>query len=593
MEVLLQTQVINALSDVLGTAKESGELAITSIPALVVEPPKRPEWGDFSSNVAMALASQIRQPPLKVAEVLAAGLRARFSDFFVRVEIAPPGFLNLTIHPQKWIQVLQVIQDQGSLYGTSCIGKEKRILLEFVSANPTGPLHVGHGRGAALGQALATILEAVGFMVSREYYINDAGRQLELLGRSVFARYRELVGEPFTFPEDGYHGDYIKAVAERVVETYGRALLKQPPDQAEACCGQLASKILLQNIKEDLSDFGVHFEMWFSETTLHRKGLIQQAMADLQQKEYVIKEEGAWWFRSSQFGDEKDRVVQKQDGSYTYLAADMAYHRQKLERGFDTLINIWGADHHGYVSRMKATVQAFGYAKEALQVILVQMVSLVRSGEKIEMSKRTGEFVTLREVLEEVGPDAAKFFFLMRRADTHLDFDLDLAKQQSSDNPVYYVQYAHARLASLLRVAQERQVNLPVVQDIDPNLLIGDEEIRLIKTLSQYPLVVEECAVALEPHRLTFYLQELAAQFHAYYNKNRVLPLMDSAGKIGKSNHTNELETNEKKVDLRQESIGESFTPELTAARLALLRQVQRVIGNGLTLLGISAPEKM
>ncbi|WP_447964726.1 arginine--tRNA ligase [Nitrospira sp. Ecomares 2.1] len=593
MEKILQNQVIEAIAVILSTAKESGELMVDTIPTIVVEPPKRPEWGDFSSSVAMTLASQARQPPLNVAELLAAGLRAQFSDLFVHVNVVPPGFLNLTLHPHRWIQVLRMIQDKGSLYGTSDIGKGKRILLEFVSANPTGPLHVGHGRGAALGQAIASLLKSTGFSVFREYYINDAGRQLQLLGRSVHARYREHWGKPSSFPEDGYHGDYIKIVAESVAKTHGQTLLDESSEKAETLCAQLASQMLLDRIKEDLATFGVEFETWFSETFLHKTGLIQQSLDELRQKRLLIEEEGAWWFRSSQFGDEKDRVAQKQDGSYTYLAADIAYHRQKLERGFDTLINIWGADHHGYIPRMEATVQAFGFAKETLRIVLVQMVSLRRGGQKIEMSKRAGEFVTLREVIDEVGPDAAKFFFLMRRADTHLDFDLDLAKQQSSDNPVYYVQYAHARLASLFRVAQERQVRLPVIQDVKQALLIQDEELGLIKTLAQYPLVVESSALALEPHRVTFYLQELAAQLHAYYNKNRVLPSLDPERDTGGRGENIKFETSGNTGTLNQELRYESISPDLTAARLALLRQVQTVLGNGLSLLGISAPEKM
>ncbi len=593
MEKFLQNQVIEAIAVVLGTVKESGELNLDTIPPIVVEPPKRPEWGDFSSSVAMTLASQVRQPPLKVAELLAAGLRGQFPDVFLHVNSAPPGFLNLTLHPLRWIQVLRMIQDHGALYGTSDIGKGKRILLEFVSANPTGPLHVGHGRGAALGQAIARLLKSVGFSVSREYYINDAGRQLQLLGRSVYARYREHWGKPSSFPEDGYHGDYIKIVAESVAKTHGQTLLDGSSDKAETLCAQLASQMLLDRIKEDLATFGVEFETWFSEISLHTTGLIQQSLDELRQKRLLIEEEGAWWFRSSQFGDEKDRVAQKQDGSYTYLAADIAYHRQKLDRGFDMLINIWGADHHGYIPRMEATVQAFGFAKEALRIVLVQMVSLRRGGQKIEMSKRAGEFVTLREVIDEVGPDAAKFFFLMRRADTHLDFDLELAKQQSSDNPVYYVQYAHARLASLFRVAQERQVPLPTIQDVDQALLIQDEELGLIKTLAQYPFVVESSAMALEPHRVTFYLQELAAQLHAYYNKNRVLPSLEPERNTGDTGDNLKFGESGNTTASSQERTYESISPDLTAARLALLRQVQTVIGNGLAILGISAPEKM
>ncbi|HBP88536.1 MAG TPA: arginine--tRNA ligase [Nitrospirales bacterium] len=593
MEKFLQNQVIEAIAVVLGNLKESGEVSVAANPIIVVEPPKRPEWGDFSSSIAMTLASQVRQPPVKVAELLATGLRMQFSDVFARISVVPPGFLNLTLHPLLWIQVLRMIQDNGSLYGNSHIGKGKRILLEFVSANPTGPLHVGHGRGAALGQAIARILKSSGFTVSREYYINDAGRQLQLLGRSVYARYREHWGKPTPFPEDGYHGDYIKIVAELLAKAHGQTLLDNPSDEAETLCAQLASQMLLDRIKEDLATFGVDFDTWFSETSLHTTGLIQESLDELRQKSLLIEEDGAWWFRSSQFGDEKDRVAQKQDGSYTYLAADMAYHRQKLERGFDTLINIWGADHHGYIPRMEATVQAFGFAKEALRIVLVQMVSLRRGGQKIEMSKRAGEFVTLREVIDEVGPDAAKFFFLMRRADTHLDFDLELAKQQSSDNPVYYVQYAHARLASLFRVARDRQVHLPAIQDVNQTLLVQEEELGLIKTLAQYPFVVEGSAMTLEPHRVTFYLQELAAQLHAYYNKNRVLPSLDVEKSTGDMGENDELEKSGDSEESGLEPTYGCVTPDLTAARLALLRQVQTVIGNGLALLGISAPEKM
>jgi arginyl-tRNA synthetase len=355
----------------------------------------------------------------------------------------------------------------------------------------------------------------------------------------------------------------------------------------------VASQILLDRIKEDLATFGVNFETWFSEATLHAKGLVQMTLDELRERGLAKEEEGALWFCSSEFGDEKDRVVKKQDGSYTYLAADMAYHRDKLARGFDTLINIWGADHHGYIPRMEATVQAFGHAKESLRVVLVQMVSLLRGTQKIEMSKRAGEFVTLREVVEEVGADAAKFFFLMRRADTHLDFDLELAKQQSSDNPVYYVQYAHARIASVFRVAQERQVPLPAIQDVDPTLLLHEEELGLIKTLAHYPFILEGSAVALEPHRVTFYLQELAAQFHSYYNKHRVLPPVDHTAMFDNGAMKGPLETNGHGLSSGKESVHESLTPAVTAARLVLLRQVQTVLRNGLALLGISSPEKM
>lgn len=593
MKDLLQDQVVDAIAVTLEKVNQSGQLLIGTIPSPMVESPKRPEWGDFSCNVAMTLASTVRQAPLKVAGVLAAGLREQFPELFERIDVAPPGFLNLTLHPFHWIEVLRMIQDEGSSYGTSQIGKGKRILLEFVSANPTGPLHVGHGRGAALGQAMATLLTTAGFSVSREFYINDAGRQLQLLGRSVYERYRQILGKDSSFPEDGYHGSYIKTLAESVAHTYGQTLLESLPQEAETVCAQIASQILLDQIKDDLASFGVSFESWFSEETLHTKGLVQSMLDELQERQLVKEEDGAWWFRSSEFGDEKDRVVKKQDGTYTYLAADMAYHRDKLARDFDTLINIWGADHHGYIPRMEATVQAFGHSKESLRIVLVQMVSLLRGTQKVEMSKRAGEFVTLREVVEEVGADAAKFFFLMRRADTHLDFDLELAKQQSSDNPVYYVQYAHARLASLFRVAHDRGVSLPNIQDVDQTLLLHEEELGLIKTLAQYPFIIEASAIALEPHRVTFYLQELAAQLHSYYNKHRVLPPAGSMEKVKDGTPGGPVETNGTVGGLESASVQNSLTPALTAARLALLRQVQTVLRNGLTLLGISSPEKM
>jgi arginyl-tRNA synthetase len=593
LKTLLQSQVVEAIAVTLERVKESGRLPIETIPFPLVESPKRPEWGDFSCNVAMTLASTVRQSPLKVAGELATSLREQFPELFQRIDVAAPGFLNLTLHPMRWMEVLESIQDQGAFYGASSIGNGKRVLLEFVSANPTGPLHVGHGRGAALGQAIASLLASAGFSVSREFYINDAGRQLQLLGRSVYARYREYWGKDSSFPEDGYHGEYIKSLAESVAQTHGEALLENSPDQAETVCAQVASQILLEGIKKDLANFGVKFETWFSEASLHSKGLVQLTLDALRERGLIKDEDGALWFRSSEFGDEKDRVLKKQDGSYTYLAADMAYHRDKLARGFDTLINIWGADHHGYIPRMEATVQAVGHSKESLKVVLVQMVSLLRGTQKIEMSKRAGEFVTLREVVEEVGSDAAKFFFLMRRADTHLDFDLELAKRQSSDNPVYYVQYAHARLASLFRVAQERQVPLPAIHDVDQTLLLHEEELRLIKILAQYPLIIEDSAVALEPHRVTFYLQELAAQLHSYYNKHRVLPPVESGVKSEGGLQDVPWETNGKALGSEKESVHDPHPPALTAARLALLRQVQTVLRNGLTVLGMASPEKM
>jgi len=595
VNTLPQNQVVEAITSTLVRLSTSGVFSILHQPGIVVEPPKRPEWGDYSTNVAMLLASQVRQAPMKVGETLAVELRRDWDNLFTQVDVAPPGFLNFTLHSSRWVQVLESIQKFGPVFGTSRVGKGKRILLEFVSANPTGPLHVGHGRGAALGQALANVLQAAGFSVEREYYINDAGRQLQLLGRSVYARYREVFGKGEGFPEDGYHGDYIKLLAEGLVQKHQAALLDLSKEEGERICAKEACAILLERIRQDLATFGIGFETWFSETQLHESGQIEQALEALRDRHLLEEREGAWWFCSSNYGDEKDRVAKKQDGSYTYLAADIAYHREKLTRGYDTLINIWGADHHGYISRMEAAVQAFGFSKETLKVVLVQMVSLLRGGQKVEMSKRAGEFVTLREVLDEVGPDAAKFFFLMRRADSHLDFDLDLAKRQSADNPVYYVQYAHARLASLFRVAHDRGIPLPGIEEVEPHLLLQDEELGIIKRLAQYPTIVEGSALALEPHRLTFYLQELAAQVHAYYNKHRVLPVSPGSANGEKTERFSQ--SSEVSEQFISEGEGERQTevipPEVTEARLAILRQVQTVIRNGLTLLGVSAPEKM
>ena len=588
---LLQDRVIAALSDALGRVRG---LEVSPMPHLTIDLPKREEWGDFSSNVAMTLAPKIRRPPLEVANVIATELKAGSDDLFDRIDVAPPGFLNLTIKPDRWIEVLRAVENFDQSFGTNSLGEGQGVLIEFVSANPTGPLHVGHGRGAALGNAVSNLLEAIGYRVEREYYINDAGRQLKLLGSSMFARYQEYFKRSVSFPEDGYHGSYIRVIAESFAQELGPALLDHPIEQAERQCAEFSYKKLLEGIKEDLHTFGVSFDSWFSEAELHASGVIEQTLDQLKGQGFVFQNDGAWWFKSSHFQDEKDRVVAKQDGDYTYLASDIAYHRDKLERGFDSLINIWGADHHGYIARMQAAVQAFGYAKDRLRVVLVQMVSLLRGGKKIEMSKRAGEFVTLREVINEVGSDAAKFFFLMRRSDTHLDFDLDLAKQQSADNPVYYVQYAHARIASLFRVAQARGIGIPSINEVDHSLLMNQDELRLMKELSCYPGVVEGSAKALEPHRLTFYLQELAGQLHTYYYKHRVLPPVEghqANDSLDPSSPSFFEKTGEK--DMNKEQKIEILTPEVTAARLALMRQIQTVIRNGLRLLGISAPEQM
>lgn len=582
---IVQKQVASAITEALLQGRQRGSLQSAHFPQPTVDFPKREEWGDLSSSVAMVIAKEEKRPPLEVAQVIADQLRTA-CPFLETVSVAPPGFLNFTLRPDCWHAVLEEIERTGERYGHSTMGHGQRVLLEFVSANPTGPLHMGHGRGAALGEALARLLKVAGYAVDKEYYINDAGRQMKLLGDSVYARYLEMHDREFVFPEDGYHGDYIRALAQAMDREKGAHLLTLDPDAARRDCGQWASRELVRAIREDLARFGVEFETWYSEASLVASGKIQAALTDLEQRDLVFTEDGATWFRSSLFQDEKDRVVCKQDGDYTYLASDIAYHYDKLRRGYEWLINIWGADHHGYVPRMQAVIKAFGYGDDCLRVVLVQMVRLLRGGEKVEMSKRAGEFLTLQDVVDEVGADAARFFFLMRRSDTHLDFDLELAKKQSNENPVYYVQYAHARLASLFRTARTRGFQVPSVAETPLSVLEQPEEIRLCKQLSSFPGLIEASARDLEPHRITFYLLELAGLLHVFYYKHRVLPpQVDVAKGEDPGDHDPDGEASG--------SVREDVPRELTLARLVLLKQVQTVIQNGLRLLGVSAPERM
>ncbi|MBI3602891.1 MAG: arginine--tRNA ligase [Nitrospirae bacterium] len=582
---IVQEKVIDALQGALQQAKRKGQLKVESLPSVTLDQPKRPEWGDLASTVAMTLASSEQRAPHDVAQIILDNIVQR-EAIFDRVEIARPGFLNMTVKRDLWLQVLSEIEAEGEAYGRADVGKGRRVLVEYVSANPTGPLHVGHGRGAAVGQAIARLLTAAGFDVVQEYYVNDAGRQMKLLGASVYARYLEQHGRAVAFPEDGYRGDYIATVAAHVRDRVGTALLDAPAEQAEQRCQELAHEELLGLIRQDLQAFGIEFDAWFSEASLVSSGAVRQVLDDLKQRDLLFEQDGALWFRSSAFGDEKDRVVRKQEGDYTYLAADVAYHRDKLMRGYDLLVDVWGADHHGYIPRMEAVVQAYGHPKDHLRVVLVQMVNLMRGGQKVEMSKRAGEFITLREVVDEVGADAAKFFFLMRRSDTHLDFDLELAKQRSADNPVYYVQYAHARIASLFRVADERGIAVPKPSEVDLRLLKDPDEFGLIRKLSAYPAVVQASAAALEPHRLTFYLQELAGLLHTFYYKHRIMPPAAEAEVTDTEGFVKEPGA----LSVRQR---EEITPGLTAARLALMREVQQVLRNGLTMLGLSAPDRM
>ncbi|MCE3222057.1 MAG: argS [Nitrospira sp.] len=580
---VVQDKVSAALVGALRLAQQRGVLKIAHMPIVSLEAPKRPEWGDVSSTVAMSLSASERRPPYEIAQIIIDHLEQR-DALFNRVEIARPGFLNLTVKQQLWMEVLREIETQGIAYGHNEVGQGRRVLVEYVSANPTGPLHVGHGRGAAVGQALVRLLKASGHEVVSEFYINDAGRQMNLLGVSVLARYLESCGKSMPFPEEGYQGEYIRSVAERLRAEQGDGLLSLPVMEAELLSKEFAYRELLALIRQDLERFGIVFESWFSEASLLTSGIVEQVLGELKARNLLFDQDGAQWFRSSTFGDDKDRVVRKQEGDYTYLASDIAYHRDKLRRGFDLLVDVWGADHHGYIPRMQAVVQAYGYPKERLKVVLVQMVNLLRGGKKVEMSKRAGEFITLREVMDEVGADAAKFFFLLRESSTHLDFDLELAKQQSQENPVYYVQYAHARIASLRRVAAARGIDCPLPSQANLDLLQDPDELALIRKLSAFPVVLQASAQELEPHRIAYYLRELAGMLHPFYNKHRILPPAPESE--ASSVATSDSPTSAS----RRPAV---VAPALTGARLALMWAVQQVVRNGLDVLGVSAPEQM
>ncbi len=525
-----------------------------------LEEPKRDEHGDLSTNVALVLAPRLKINPRELAAEIADRLSS--SEVFDRVEVAGPGFINLFLKRSYIYSFLKEVERRGDGYGRSSARKKEKIQVEFVSANPTGPLHVGHGRGAAVGDALSSILEAAGHDVTREYYINDVGNQMELLGRSVYARYMDLVGREYPFPENGYKGEYIVEIAREILEREGERFKDIPEDEAIPHFIDFAKDSILDGIKRDLEDFGVRFDVWYSEGELHRKGKVDKTIEELRAKGLVYEKDGALWFKSTDFGDDKDRVLVKADGETTYFASDIAYHEEKFERGFDKVIDIWGADHHGYQPRMRAFVKAIGIDERRLSILLVQFVTLLRGGEKVSMSTRAGEFVTLREVMDEVGRDAARFFFLLRRCDAPLEFDLELAKRQAPENPIYYIQYAHARICSIFALAEERGIRIPSFEEIDTTVLNLKEEEDLIKKVLAYPEVVESCATNLAPHHLAFYLQELAAMFHSYYNSYRVV-----------SQHPEDL--------------------PITLARLYLCRCIKTVIKNGLQLLGVSAPEKM
>jgi len=540
------------------TAQE-GALNSTELPPVLLEAPKQREFGDLATNVAMLWAKTAKKPPRVIAETILKNLEDP-DGILARKEIAGPGFLNFAFAPKFYYQRLCELA-AGKEVALN-LGHGAKVQVEFASVNPTGPLHVGHGRVAVIGDVLARLHEATGFEVEREYYVNDAGKQMENLGLSLYARYRELFGETIEFPEDGYPGDYVRELAAEVKQREGDKFLNESKEAAVDFFRQFGGDSLLSTIRGELGGFGIQFDSFFSERALRERSEVARSMDLLRARGLLYSEDGAQWFKSTQFGDDKDRTVIKSDGELTYFASDIAYHRNKFERRFAKLINVWGADHHGYVPRLKAALRGLGYDPAVLQVVLVQMVQLTRGGEPVRMGKRTGEFVSLEEVLEEVGRDAARFFFLMRKSDSHLDFDLDLAKRQSSENPVFYVQYAHARVASIFEQARRNGMldGVPRAdQSVQLERLELSEELELIRQMIQFNDVLEESVGELEPHRIVFYLLDLAGEFHRYYNRCRVI----------------------------------SEDEGLSRARLLLVENVQKTIRRGLEILGVAAPLKM
>ena len=542
----------------LDKAKHAGELELADAPDIVVEKPKDEKMGDFACNIAMTLARSERKNPKVIAQIIERNVEKGTAGLD-SVEIAGPGFLNLKMSRKFFLDRLADAVEQRNEFGKSNVGQGTKIMIEFVSANPTGPLHIGHGRGAAVGDALARILKKAGYDLKTEYYVNDVGNQMNILGRSTWLRYLELLGNDADFPEDHYRGEYIKDIAQLAIDQHGKKFFDKPEGECVPFFKELAKDNILEGIKKDLSNFRVTFDNWFSEQSLYENNSVEGAIEWLRNEGHVYDKDGAVWLKSSAFDDDKDRVIVKKTGEKTYFCSDIAYHQNKIKRGFKKLINLMGADHHGYVPRMEAVLQAMGYDKNIFKILLIQFVSLLRGGEKVAMSTRSGEFETLSDVVNEVGVDAARYYFLMRSSDAHLDFDLELAKQETSENPVFYIQYAHARICSIFRGAEEKGIQFPGNGSIDLSLLVEEEEFSIIKAILAFPEVVEKSALALEVHRISHYLLDLVSRFHGYYSRHRVI----------------------------------SDDVPLTLARLYLLDGLRITIRNGFDLMGISVPEKM
>ncbi len=586
----MKSTVERLLEQALSALQQSGILPQDVVLDIQVERAKDANHGDYATNMALILAKPCGQSPRKLAELLIQAMPGH--PILERVEIAGPGFINFFIKNTERAQIIATVLKDGEQFGRSNLGASQPVLLEFVSANPTGPLHVGHGRSAAFGATLANVLKAAGYNVSCEYYVNDAGRQMNILAVSVWLRYLMLADEPVVFPANGYRGDYVHAIAEDVLVKYGRDYVHKwvavtadlPPDEPQggdkekyidaliknaqkllgdsgfACFHQHALDSVLADIKDDLTEFGVDFDCWFREQSLFDDGSITKGIQALKDAGHTYEEAGALWFRATAFGDEKDRVLVRANGQTTYFASDVAYHWNKYDRGFSRVIDIFGADHHGYLTRIKAAVNALGHDETALNTLLVQFAILYRAGERVQMSTRSGSFVTLRELRDEVGNDAARFFYVMRKPEQHMDFDLDLAKSESSDNPVYYIQYAHARISSVLKQLHERGLSWDETLGLaHVDLLVEPHELALISLVGRYPEVIEIAASTCEPHQIAYYLRELANGLHSYYNAIQLLCEQD----------------------------------ELRCARLCLLKAVRQVLRNGIQLLGVSAPESM
>ena len=566
----------------------TNEGLINEMPSKVrLDHTKDKSHGDYATNIALMLAKQAKTSPLELAKIIVNQLED--ASFIKKTEIAGPGFINFFLSDASSTSIVSEIIELGEMYGKSEIGKGQSILLEYVSANPTGPLHVGHGRGAAYGATVSNLLRNIGFKVDNEYYVNDAGRQMDILTVSIFLRYLSLCGEQIRFPDNGYQGQYINDIADSIVVESGESFKQSADIVFENICKdgieggdkeshidelivrakdllgdnfqtifQVGIESILGGIKDDLADFGVRFEKWFSEQSLIDSGLSESCITRLKDSGHIYKKDGALWFKTTNYGDEKDRVVVRDNGNHTYFASDIAYHLEKLERGYDKIINVWGADHHGYIPRVKASIGALGHKPDKLEILLVQFANLYRGGQKVQMSTRSGSFVTLEDLRKEVGNDAARFFYILRKSEQHMDFDLDLAKSKTNENPVFYIQYAHARICSVFRQANEKgfESNL---EDANLSLLTEEVEKNILRELSRYKSVIESAAIQYEPHQLAYYLRDLATQFHSYYNACTFI-LEDQ---------------------------------DLTQARLSLIHAAKQILRNGLSILGVGAPESM